>query len=421
MVIKENESPFQHRHCERSEAISPQNLAVIASVTKQSAQTIQVEADCHATLAMTEGVGGRVPHLRFPDFRNAPPWEEKRLGDVLTVGNGRDYKHLSSGNIPVYGTGGFMLYVNDFLYEGESVCIGRKGTIDKPMFLSGKFWTVDTLFYTHSFKNCIPLFIFLIFQSISWQQLNEASGVPSLSKTTISNLKIRLPHPDEQRKIADFLTAVDAKISALQQKKTLLADYKKGLMQQLFPAKGESVPRLRFPDFCDAPPWEEKRLGDLCAITTGKLDANAMIPDGKYLFFTCAKEHYHIDEYAFDTDAILISGNGANVGYIHHYKGKFNAYQRTYVLDKFKDNIYFIQFLLEKNLHKQISIEKKDGNTPYIVMSTLSKMIVHLPHPDEQRKIADCLTAVDAKIVVVSDQIMQAQAFKKGLLQQLFV
>ena len=85
-----------------------------------------------------------------------------------------------------------------------------------------------------------------------------------------------------------------------------------------------SFPQLRFKgdDGQNFPEWEDTTLGELCSITTGKLDANAMIGNGEYRFYTCAKEYYRIDNYAFDTDALLVSGNGANVGYIHHYKGK---------------------------------------------------------------------------------------------------
>lgn len=91
---------------------------------------------------------------RFAGFKDE--WKEVKLGKILTIGSGRDYKHLKEGTVPVYGTGGIMTYVNDFLFDGDSVGIGRKGTIDKPQFLNGKFWTVDTLFYTHSFKNSVP-------------------------------------------------------------------------------------------------------------------------------------------------------------------------------------------------------------------------------------------------------------------------
>ena len=96
--------------------------------------------------SLIKGIGKQL----FMDNQN---WRTVKIGELLRIGNGKDYKHLSIGKIPVYGTGGQMLLVNDYLYDGESVCIGRKGTIDTPMFLKGKFWTVDTLFYTYDFKD----------------------------------------------------------------------------------------------------------------------------------------------------------------------------------------------------------------------------------------------------------------------------
>jgi len=181
------------------------------------------------------------------------------------------------------------------------------------------------------------------------------------------------------------------------------------------------APKLRFREFEKNGDWEETFLGNHCEITTGKLDANAMVERGQYRFYTCAKDYYLIDKYAFDTDALLVSGNGANVGYIHHYKGKFNAYQRTYVLDRFEQDIFFIKYYLEKNLHKRISTEKKDGNTPYIVMSTLTDMVVMLPKDKkEQQKIADCLSSLD-ELIEAEDQKLEAlQHHKKGLMQELF-
>ena len=130
----------------------------------------------------------------------------------------------------------------------------------------------------------------------------------------------------------------------------------------------------------------------------GKLDANAMNSNGKYRFYTCAKDYFYINSFEFDTDALIVSGNGANVGYIHHYKGKFNAYQRTYVLDAFQDNILYVKFFLDKNLKWRINKEKKEGNTPYIVLSTLTEMIIQVPCIQEQEKIANFLIAINKKI-----------------------
>ncbi|MCX8982784.1 restriction endonuclease subunit S [Citrobacter portucalensis] len=183
--------------------------------------------------------GEMVPELRFGGFRDSANWDKKALNKLLTIGSGKDYKHLSTGNIPVYGSGGYMLSVNDYLYDGESVCIGRKGTIDKPIFLTGKFWTVDTLFYTHSFIKCSPKFIFYQFQKINWKNYNEAGGIPSLSKTTIGKIEIPIPSFVEQQKIADCLSSLDRFITHETQKLTALKTHKTGLMQQLFPEMDE--------------------------------------------------------------------------------------------------------------------------------------------------------------------------------------
>lgn len=121
-----------------------------------------------------------------------------------------------------------------------------------------------------------------------------------------------------------------------------------------------------------------------------------MRESGKYAFFTCAKEIYKIDEYAFDTEAILISGNGANVGYVHYYNGKFNAYQRTYILHNFKCDAKFLKYQIERNIKKRIYIEKSISNTPYIVLSTITEMEILIPESlEEQKKIAFYIEQVD--------------------------
>lgn len=161
-------------------------------------------------------------------------WKVVKLKDVLKIGSGKDYKHLDKGEIPVYGTGGLMTFVNEYLYDGTSVGIGRKGTIDKPVLLKGKFWTVDTLFYTHSFENTIPEYIYYLFLTINWKLYNEASGLPSLSKSTIEQIKIKLPTSiEEQIKVAAFLSSADREIKQLQNQLTKLQEQKKGLMQKL--------------------------------------------------------------------------------------------------------------------------------------------------------------------------------------------
>ena len=118
--------------------------------------------------------------------------------------------------------------------------------------------------------------------------------------------------------------------------------------------------------------WEIKKLGEVCTIQTGKLDANAKVEDGAYPFYTCDSQPYRIDTYAFDDEAILISGNGSQVGHVNYYKGKFNAYQRTYVLTNFSSfDIPFLIKYLKGYLRGYIWDNKKGGCIPYITLPIL--------------------------------------------------
>jgi type I restriction enzyme, S subunit len=164
-------------------------------------------------------------------------WEVKKLEKVLKIGHGKDYKYLSSGYIPVFGTGGYMTSVNDFLYDGETVCIGRKGTINKPFYYAGKIWTVDTLFYTYDFTGIIPKYLFYIFNLIDWLSLNEASGIPSLTTKKIYGIQIMLPDLPEQKAIASILSDMDDEIAALHEKLEKYRGIKQGMMQQLLTGK----------------------------------------------------------------------------------------------------------------------------------------------------------------------------------------
>ena len=152
--------------------------------------------------------GSNAPEIRFKGFTEA--WEQRKLGDVVDVRSGKDYKHLSEGNIPVYGTGGFMLSVNQALsYDEDAIGIGRKGTIDKPYILKAPFWTVDTLFYAIPREKVDLNFAFDVFQNIDWKKKDESTGVPSLSKTAINEIDVLVPQYDEQQPLGQFFNRID--------------------------------------------------------------------------------------------------------------------------------------------------------------------------------------------------------------------
>ncbi|WP_348624438.1 restriction endonuclease subunit S [Paenibacillus peoriae] len=177
--------------------------------------------------------GEDFPEVRFPGFTDA--WELCELGKVVDVRSGKDYKHLSEGTIPVYGTGGYMLSVNEALsYDEDAIGIGRKGTIDKPYILKAPFWTVDTLFYAVPRANNDLNFVFNIFQRIDWKKKDESTGVPSLSKAAINDIQILITKDEEQKTIGTFFTHLDHLITLHQRKLEHLQEQKKALLQQMF-------------------------------------------------------------------------------------------------------------------------------------------------------------------------------------------
>lgn len=176
--------------------------------------------------------GQKVPEKRFPGFTD--DWEQRKLCELVDVCSGRDYKHLSEGTIPVYGTGGYMLSVSEALsYDRDAIGIGRKGTIDKPFVLKAPFWTVDTLFYAvPEHPECLD-FIHDVFQIIDWKKKDESTGVPSLSKEAINDTNVMVPKIDEQIIIGGFFTRIDALITLHQRKLEEMKRRKKALMQLL--------------------------------------------------------------------------------------------------------------------------------------------------------------------------------------------
>jgi len=177
--------------------------------------------------------GEQFPELRFEGFTDA--WEQRKFMEIIDIKSGRDYKHLKDGDIPVYGTGGYMLSVDEALsYDEDAIGIGRKGTINKPYLLKAPFWTVDTLFYAIPIKGNDLYYINNIFQKINWKMYDESTGVPSLSKAVINKVTIMTPTFEEQQKIGSFFKQLDNTITLQERKLDSLKEQKKGFLQQMF-------------------------------------------------------------------------------------------------------------------------------------------------------------------------------------------
>ena len=179
---------------------------------------------------------------------NKTEYKDLTLQDILKIKNGKDYKHLRKGKYPVYGTGGIMTYVDEFIYDKPSVLIPRKGSLDKLYYVEEPFWNVDTIFYTEINEDeVIPKYVYYYLQNEHLEKLNIAGGIPSLTQTTLNKVKIKIPSKEVQEKIINVLDNFDKICSdfnigipgEMDARKKQLEFYRNLLLT--FPERGETI------------------------------------------------------------------------------------------------------------------------------------------------------------------------------------
>ncbi|MCT0477887.1 restriction endonuclease subunit S [Lactococcus cremoris] len=392
-----------------------------------------------------DSVKKKVPELRFPGFTD--DWEERKLGEhsnILTGGtpktsmsnywNPKEIPWMSSGEVNKRRLNETDNMISKEGLENSSARWVKENSI--VIALAGQGKTRGTVAV-----NNIPLttnqsiaaiepyetlnFEF-IFQNLSkrydeLRMMSSGDGTRGgLNKKIIYDIIITAPILEEQQKIGSFFKQLDNTIALHQRKLDLLKEQKKGYLQKMFPKNGAKVPELRFAGFADD--WEERKLGDITKISTGKLDANAMVENGKYDFYTSGIKKYRIDVAAFEGPSITIAGNGATVGYMHLADNKFNAYQRTYVLQEFLVDRSFIFSEIGNKLPKKIKQEARTGNIPYIVMDMLTELKLSIPQNNsEQQKIGSFFKQLDDTIDLHQRKLDLLKEQKKGFLQKMFV
>ncbi|MDF4190315.1 restriction endonuclease subunit S [Ligilactobacillus salivarius] len=365
----------------------------------------------------------KAPKLRFNGYTN--DWERKELNNILKINSGRDYKQLNSGNIPVYGTGGYMLSVNDKLSDTDAVGIGRKGTIDKPLYLRAPFWTVDTLFYCTSKENSDVKFIYLLFQIINWKRYDESTGVPSLSKNTISSIKTYVPKVKEQDHISKLFFSLDNTLQLHERKCEELALIKKALLQKLFPKKDEIKPEVRYKNFSDA--WEQRKISDIFTITRGQVLATTDTSEirTKEMCFPVYSSQTKNDglmgyynKYLFDT-AITWTTDGANAGTVNYRKGKFYS---TNVNGVLLSNEGYVSKAVAEILNTVAWRYVSRVGNPKLMNNVMAGIVISIPSSfKEQNKISELLTDFDSLIALHHRKLEKLKQLKKFLLQNMFI
>jgi type I restriction enzyme S subunit len=174
---------------------------------------------------------------RLPGFSGK--WENKTLGESLTLRYGKSQQgiNVKDGLYPILATSGEVGRTNAFIYEKPSVLIGRKGTIDSPQYVDTPFWAIDTIYYSEINDFCDPKFMFYLFCIIDWLRYNEASGIPSLSASTVENIEFLCPKRKEQEAITTILSDMDTEIAAMKLNLDKTRMIKQGMMQDLLTGK----------------------------------------------------------------------------------------------------------------------------------------------------------------------------------------
>ena len=371
-----------------------------------------------------------IPKLRFKGYEDA--WEQRKLGTAINVKSGKDYKHLDEGDVPVYGTGGYMLSVSEALVNTrDAIGIGRKGTIDKPFVLKAPFWTVDTLFYCIPKENNSLSFLYSLFQSINWKLYDESTGVPSLSKTVIDGVTIKLTSEDEQSSIGEYFESVNNLITLHQRKLDELKNMKKTLLSKMFPKNGEVVPEIRFKGFTDA--WEQRKFGDVGTVAMCKrifkeeTSENGEVPFYKIGTFGGEPDAYISREvyekyktmYPYPKKGdILISASGS-IGRTVEYTGKDEYFQDSNIVwlqhNKNIDNSFL------KVLYSVVQWSCEGSTIKRLYNDNFLKTKIVIPNIKEQMLIGEYFGRLDNLITLHQRKLDELKNMKKTLLQQMFV
>ena len=378
----------------------------------------------------------KAPEIRFKGFTD--DWEQRKFSDVVEIGSGMDYKHLGEGDIPVYGTGGYMLSVDSALSEEkDAIGIGRKGTIDKPYILRAPFWTVDTLFYCIPKENHDLDFINCLFQTVDWKKKDESTGVPSLSKVIINNVEAVVPSFDEQKKIGEYFNTLDHLITLHQRKHKKLLSVKKSMLEKMFPQNGAKVPEIRFEGFTDD--WEQRKFPEFVEFYNGLTYSPDDVRESGTLVLRSSNvkngeivdvDNVYVDpekatsENVKDGDIIVVVRNGSRslIGKHAEIKGdKPDTVIGAFMSGIRSEHSSFVNALLDTSQFEK-EIEKNMGATiNQITGYMFSKMEFMIPSSKEQEVIGKYFKSIDNLITLHQRELDKLVNIKKSMLEKMFV
>ena len=387
-----------------------------------------------------------VPRLRFSEFRDAGEWEVKEIrevGNIITekTPNTKD-DNLWNGNIlfitptDIHEQAKYQISTQRKVVETKETKLLPPGSIlytciasiGKIAITKGKSISNQQInsIITNSTNNNEFIYYCLLHLTPWIKSIPAASTLPIINKQEFSKIKIRItPNKKEQQKIVACLTALDDLISAATGRLDALKRHKQGLMQQLFPAEGETVPRLRFPEFRDAGEWEVKEVGEIFTVTRGyvlsmNLVNNQISDTTPYPVYSSQTKNNGLSGYYSEflyEDAITWTTDGANAGDVNYRSGKFYC---TNVCGVLINTEGYTNLCVASLINRVAKNHVSYVGNPKLMNGIMSKIRIPIPSFVEQQKIAACLTALDDLIAAQTQKIAKLKIHKRGLMQQLF-
>jgi len=375
-----------------------------------------------------------MPQLRFPEFEGE--WENLKLGELSkSIHSGKD-SNVFDGNYPLYGSMGIIGKSSSPTYEGKYILVARVGANAGSINLvEDSFGVTDNTLVIENDSRIDTDFEYYLLKVANLNRYIFGSGQPLVTGSMLKALKVLIPSLPEQLKIASFFTAIDQKISQLKRKKTLLEQYKKGVMQKIFSQE------IRFKDDNghEFPKWEKKKLGELTYKTGKKNKGSTPYPiysiNNREGFLPQGDQFEGVDSNSRGYDISLykiieektFAYNPAriNVGSIG-FSGDLKdiIISSLYVCFKTKQGLedaYLLHYLKTFQFNKSVLQNVEGGVRDYLFYENFSNIKINLPSNKEQVKIANFLSAIDDKINHTQKQVEKAEVWKKGLMQQMFV
>lgn len=375
-------------------------------------------------------------------------WNVSQLKRFVSFQNGQDYKEIEvAEGFPVYGSGGIFAYASQYIYEGESILFGRKGTINRPLYINCKFWTVDTMYYTIPKKNVCAKFLYYAATTLPYDKYSTSTALPSMTQTMLGNLNIVIPPISEQKSIASYLDKKCAEIDSLvelqEQMIAQLTDYKQSVITEAV-TKGLNPEAEIVPSgidwIGDVPKnWMVNKVNRLFGIigsgtTPNSSDDNAFVGsinwlqsgdiNGGIITNACKKiSNDTLAKYSvlsvYKAPFIIIAMYGASVGNISisHIDACVN--QACCVLSEPKIDFTYAFYAI-KSAQRYLIFRAVGGGQPNISQYTLRQLWIPEPPLDEQQAIASYLDTkcheIDSLIELKRQKIEVLKEYKKSVI-----